>query len=52
MNPDNVERLKTGLYELISRYHESRGTFLSATYRNAGVDWKVIPDKIGKSGQR
>jgi hypothetical protein len=34
----------------MSRYHESRDTFLRATYRNMGVDCKVIRYKIGKSG--
>ena len=44
------EVLQSRLYGLMSRPHEVREPFLHASYRNTGIDYKVIPDKIGGSG--
>ena len=50
VKPGKVKRLLSRLYELMSRRHEIRETFLHASYRNTGIDYKVIPDKIDGSG--
>jgi hypothetical protein len=50
VKPNRMKWPSTLLYKLMSNHCESREMFLHASYRNTGIDWKAIPDKIDGSG--
>ena len=48
VKPNRMKWPSTLLYELMSNHCEPRETFLHANYRDTGIDWKAISDRIGR----